>query len=150
MRSRPRRTTVVAVWLLAATAGSGCSVVDEPGPGAWDTQAEQALSDAASEVATVRLALDTAERRRTWASYAVVVVTEAEEAVGTVEDDLARLQVPPSREEEAVDVLALLEEATSAVRDARALAVEGDFGDARTLSALADLAAELTSAAGAV
>lgn len=145
----PWRRTVVAVALALASAGASCSSVDRPDVAAWDTSAEQALSDASSEVATARLALDTAARERTWSSYTVVLVAQAEEAMATVEDDLARLQVPDGRTEEAAEVLALLGEATSAVRDARADTVEGKYDDRATRDALAEVATALTRAAGA-
>ncbi|KRB77930.1 hypothetical protein ASE01_07050 [Nocardioides sp. Root190] len=142
----PWRRTVVAVGLVLASAGTSCSVVDRPDATDWDTRADQALTDASSEVATSRLALDTAARERTWSSYAVVVLAQAEEAMATVEDDLARLQVPTGRSERAEEVLAVLESAASAVSDARASAVEGELDDDATLGALDEVAAELDRA----
>lgn len=143
----PWRKTVVAVGLVVASAASACSSVDQPDAADWDARAEQALTDASSEVATSRLAIRTAARERAWSSYTVVLLAQAEEAMGTVEDDLARLQVPAARAERAEDVLDLLEEATTAVRDARARSVEGEYDDRATLDALDDVASSLRRAA---
>ena len=61
------RTTAVVVpflvTVLAAT--SGCSLVGQPDVAAWDQKAHQAVTDATSEVATDRLAVQTAREERT-------------------------------------------------------------------------------------
>jgi hypothetical protein len=144
----PWRRTVAAVGLALASTGAGCATVERPDAADWDTRAAQALTDASSEVATTRLAMETAGRERAWSSYTVVLVAQAENAMATVEDDLARLQAPAARAERAEDVLDLLAEATSAVRDARALTVEGEYDDQATLHELEDVASALTRAAG--
>lgn len=144
--SRPLRTTVVAVSLTALL--TGCSLVSEPDARAWDDQAERSLTDAASEVGTARLALETAHEGRTWSSYAVVLVAQAEEAMGTAQDDLSRLQVPPGRAERAERVEQLLDDAGTAVEDARAAAVAGRYDDEALRAELADLGRRLESEAG--
>lgn len=141
--------------LAAAVAGllaallCGCSLVEEPDVAAWDQQAAQALEDAASEVATTRLALETAARERVWSSYTTVLVADAEEAIATVADDLARVQAPAGRTEQAVDVGALMDRAVATVRAARSLVVQGRYDDPATVDDLDRVATELEDAAGA-
>ncbi|TWG96770.1 hypothetical protein L615_004100000270 [Nocardioides sp. J9] len=142
------RTTAVVVcflaWVLAVA--SGCSLVGQPDVAAWDQKARQAVTDAASEVATARLAVETARDDRTWSSYTTVVVAQAEEAMGTVQDDVSRLQVPPGRAQDADDLEALLDAASSAVQDARQHAVAGEHDDRDLLDRLDRVGERLTRA----
>lgn len=138
------RTTVVVVCTLVVAAG--CSLVAQPDVAAWDGKARQAAADAASEVATVRLALDTARADRAWASYTQVLVADAEKALATVQDDMARLQVPSGREDDAADLTELLDGAAGAVRAARQDVVEGRYDDPRLLDELARAGDRLTRA----
>lgn len=138
------RTTVVVVCTLVVAAG--CSLVAQPDVAAWDGKARQAAADAASEVATVRLALDTARADRAWASYTQVLVADAEKALATVQDDMARLQVPSGREEDAADLTELLDGAAGAVRAARQDVVEGRYDDPRLLDELDRAGDRLTRA----
>ncbi len=140
------RTTVVAVSLAAVL--SGCSMVAQPDARGWDDQAAQTLTDAASEVGTARLALASARDGRTWSSYAVVLVSQAEEAMGTAQEDLSRLQVPAGRERQAERVEQLLEDAGKAVQEARAAVVAGRYDDAELDRQLTDLGRRLESEAG--
>lgn len=140
------RTTVVAVSLAAVL--SGCSMVAQPDARGWDDQAAQTLTDAASEVGTARLALESARDGRTWSSYAVVLVSQAEEAMGTAQEDLSRLQVPAGRERQAERVEQLLEDAGKAVQEARAAVVAGRYDDAELDRQLTDLGRRLESEAG--
>lgn len=144
----PRRTTVVAVWLVQAAVLAGCSLVDEPDAAEWDAQAEKALKGAASEVGTTRLALDTAARERAWASYTTVLVVQAEHGVATVADDLAVVQVPRGREQRAEEVDLLMDDAVAAVREARSLALRGTYDDPDVADELDRLAGDLEHAAG--
>lgn len=128
------RTTAAAVCAAAVT--SGCSLVGQPDVAAWDDDARRAVTDATSEVATVRLAVETARDERAWSSYTLVLVAEAEKAMGTVQDDMSRLQVPSGRDRAAADLEALLDEASTAVQDARQHAVEGRYDDPAVLDAL--------------
>lgn len=139
------RTTVVAVALTATL--TGCSLVEQPDAKAWDDRAEQALTDAVGQVRTARLALDSAQRERTWSSYTVVLVAQAEEAMGTVQDDLSRLQVPAARAERAERVEQLLDDASAAVEAARAAAVAGRYDDAALREELTELGDRLESQA---
>lgn len=141
---RARRTTAVVVCVLAVT--SGCSLVGQPDVAAWDAKAHRAVTDATSEVATVRLAVETAREERAWSSYTRVLVAQAEEALGTVQEDLSRLQVPPGRDRDAADLATLLDEAATAVQDARQQAVEGRYDAPAVLDALDDASDRLARA----
>lgn len=140
------RTTVVAVALTATL--TGCSLVSQPDAASWDDQATQALSDAAGQVGTARLALESARKGQTWSSYTVVVVQEAEQAMGSTQDTVSTLQVPPGREKRAAQVERLLDDAGRAVRDARADAVAGRYDDPELHRQLTDLGSRLESEAG--
>ncbi|MBV6726084.1 hypothetical protein [Nocardioides daeguensis] len=144
---RSQRPAVVAVLLALALLLAGCGVVSRPGPAAWDDRAAQALTDAGSEVATARLALESARKGRTWSSYTTVLLAEAEEAAGKVEEDLSRLQVPAGRADAAAHVLDLLGRAVDLVGEARAHAVSGKYDDQALLDQLDRLSDELQQAA---
>jgi len=130
-----RRTVAAACALLALTL-TGCGVVDRPDPAGWDQQAGTALEDAASQVATARLALRSAARERTWSTYTTVLVAEAEEAAASTEEDLSRVQVPRPRRSAAARVQELLSRAVDAVAQAREHAVDGVYDDAALLDEL--------------
>lgn len=124
----------------------GCGVVSKPDATAWDDQATQALTDAGSQVATARLALESARKDRTWSSYTTVLVAGAEEAAGKVEEDLSRLQVPAGRTDDAAKVLDLLDQAVDLVGEARAHAVDGTYDDKALVDRLDHLSDELQQA----
>lgn len=139
------RRTLAAVpaavlGLLVLLGGlAGCGVVSQPDTKAWDEQVQTTLADAASEVATARLALRSAHDDRVWSPYALVLVTESEKAADKLESQLASLQPPTSRQQQAEDVLDLLASATSAVREAREAAVDKKYDDPALDSKLAKL-----------
>ncbi|TNM44233.1 hypothetical protein FHP29_05895 [Nocardioides albidus] len=144
---RPAVVAVPALLLLAGLLGA-CGVVSRPDAAAWDDQATLALTDAGSQVATARLALTSAAKERTWSPYTTVLVAEAEEAAAKAEEDLARVQVPPGRADDAAAVLDLLDRAAGLVGEARAHAVDGEYDDRSLLDDLDRLAGELQKAAG--
>ncbi|HWJ09973.1 MAG TPA: hypothetical protein VNS46_11380 [Nocardioides sp.] len=138
-----RSTVVVALlpWVV-----SGCSLVAQPDTAGWDRSARQAVTDATSEVATTRLAVETAHEERAWSTYTLVVVAEAEEAMGTVQDDVSRLQVPAGRGDDADDLEALLDDAAGAVQEARQHATDGRYDDPRLLELLDRVEEQLSRA----
>lgn len=144
---RSQRPTVVAVLLLPLVLLGGCGVVARPDAAAWDDRAAQALTDAGSQVATVRLALASAGEGRTWSSYTTVLVVQAEEAAGRAEENLARVQVPAARADTAAAVLDLLDRAVDLVAEARARAVAGRYDDDGLLDDLDRLEGDLRQAA---
>lgn len=144
-----QRPTVVAVLvaLLVLLLLAGCGVVSRPDATAWDDRAAQALDDVGSEVATARLALESASEARTWSAYTTVLVAEAEEATGTAAEDLARLQVPDGRIDAAARVLDLLDRAVDLVAEVRAHVVDGEHDDQELLDELDRLSDQLRQAA---
>ncbi|MCR1786405.1 hypothetical protein KVF89_27980 [Nocardioides carbamazepini] len=141
------RPAVVAVLVALTLLLTACGVVAEPDAAAWDERAARALSDAGSQVATARLALESADEERTWSAYATVLVAQAEEAAGKAAEDLSRVQVPTARADDAADVLDLLDQAVDLVGEARAHSVDGEYDDQALLDALDRLADELRRAA---
>ena len=143
-----QRPAVVAVLvaLPVLLLLSGCGVVSKPDASAWDDQATQALTDAGSEVATARLALESARKERTWSAYTTVLVAEAEEAAGKIDDDLSRLQVPAGRTDDAAKVLDLLDQAVDLVGEARSHAVAGRYDDKALVERLDHLSDDLEQA----
>jgi hypothetical protein len=144
-----QRPAVVAVLvaLPVLLLLAGCGVVSKPDAKAWDDQATQALTDTGSEVATARLALESARKERTWSAYTTVLVAEAEEAAGKVEEDLARVQVPAGRTDDAAKVLDLLDRAVDLVSEARSHAVAGKYDDKALVDQLDHVSDELQQAA---
>ncbi|MFC5728541.1 MULTISPECIES: hypothetical protein [Nocardioides] len=141
------RRTVVAITAAASVLATGGCAVSAPDAAGWDEQARTSLADAAGEVATARLTLETAADERTWPSYAVVVLAEAEDAAATLHDDLAKVQVPAERREVAAEVLGLLAAAATSVREARQAAVGGRYGDPALMQELDRLLQALESGA---
>lgn len=158
MRGNLRRTAVAVSPALGALAVAlsvlsvllaGCSVVSQPDAKDWDKQVQTTLEDTASEVGTARLALESAAHDRVWSPYSLVLLSEAEESAGKLESDLSALQPPPSRQQQAEDVLDLLESANSAVREARVAAVEEKYDDPDLVANLAKLHDDLEQASKA-
>ncbi len=132
----------VLLAVLLVVGGGGCTV-GQPDREGWAETAYTSLSDAASEVATVRLTLASTREDRIWRSYAVVVLAEAEKAVGTAEESLSGVQPPPGREADTEGMLELLGSAADEVRAARAAAVAQEPVDDAALGRLDRLALDL-------
>ncbi len=147
MKSSERPTVVAVLAALAVlVALAGCGVVSKPDAATWDDQATQALTDAGSEVATARLALESARKGQAWSAYTVVVVAKAEEAVGTTTSDLSRLQVPRDRTGEAAKVIKMLRDAADLVAQARAHAVAGRYDGGSLIDRLDSMSRRLEDA----
>jgi hypothetical protein len=105
------------------------------------TTAESALS----EVQTVRLAVDTAERGRTFRPYLSVLVSEAEEGIAKVQGTFSSIQ-PPGTEADALagELDELLTSALAHARDVRIAARRGGIDELRQAAEpLADDTAKL-------
>lgn len=112
---------LLAVVVLLGLLGlvSGCGAVKEPDPEDWDETARTSLTDAASELATVRLTLESQRRDDVWYAYAVVVLADSEEAVGKAEDKVTTLQPPPQRAKVSATVTSVLATASDVIEKAR-------------------------------
>ena len=133
-----------AVVLLAVVAG-GCGTVEEPDPEDWDESARVSLDDASSQLATARMILETERRDDTWHGYAVVVLADAEQAVGKDADSLSALQAPPERSKVSSKVNDLLSSASDLVAQARTVVVAHKTIDPRLLARLRSLGDRLGS-----
>lgn len=134
--------------MVAAVVLAGCSLVSQPDPDDWTATSQRSLESAASAVATTRVTLREHDAGDLWDSYAVVLLADAEEAVGTASDDVALLQTPPGEKERAERVLDLLAEAEDAVRAAREAMVDDEPVTGDRLRSLDDLRDRLMTEAG--
>jgi hypothetical protein len=137
-----RAAGAVLLLVLGAVLAAGCTV-SEPDTAEWTELATTSLTDAASEVATVRLTLAAERDGQVWSAYAVTVAAEAEEAAATAEESLSTVQPPPGRADQATRLLDLLGRAVDAVRAAREVIVSGEVANDAMLRRLDDLSAEL-------
>lgn len=136
---------LVVVVLVAVLAGA-CSV-REPDTADWRELARTSLSDAASEVATLHLTLQSVRDGEIWSSYAVTVAAQAEKAIGTAEESLSSVQPPAGRHDDTEDLLGMLDRAMDAVRAGRADLVAGTEVDAAVIRRLGRLATALENRA---
>jgi hypothetical protein len=115
---RSNSALLSALLLAALTAGCGL-VPSRPDPQAFTTSARQGLGDAASEVATVKLALQEQQKDHLVGKYTVTTVTNSEEALGKAQDSVLTKQ-PPSSKQQAFDRISdLLGDAGDLVTEAR-------------------------------
>ena len=143
---RVRRGGLAAVAaLLLALAAGGCGTVKEPDPEDWDESARVSLDDASSQLATARMILETERRDDTWHGYVVVVLADAEKAVGKDADGLSALQAPPARSQASSKVNDLLSSASDLVEQARIVVVAHKTIDPRLLERLQSLGDRLDS-----
>lgn len=127
------RHTLLAVLVLVMAPvlalSSGCGLTpSRPDSAAWSQAARQALEDVASEVATVKVAVEQQERGRQLGKYAVVTATTSEEALGKAADSLLTQQPPASRRDDYDRVSTALGDAEDLVAGARIALVAGDSG----------------------
>lgn len=117
----PKRPLLVLLSILLLTAlTAGCGVIpSRPDPHAWTKSARQALEDTASEVSTVKVALQEQQKDRLVGKYAVTTLVNSEEAVGKAQDSVLTKQ-PPSSKQQAFDRISdLLGDAGDLVTEAR-------------------------------
>lgn len=109
---------------LAAGLLSACAP-PTPDHESWSDSALQALDDAHSEVATVRLLLRQSREDLVTRSYEKVVVLDSEEAAGLVAESFGAKQPPPGDDQEYAAVTTALSDAADLLTDVR-IAVERD------------------------
>lgn len=120
-----RAVARAAATVAVATALSGC-VVPARDPGAFEANAEAALSSAVSEARTGSLVLRTRLEGRVTNAYADTVVTEGESAIGPIEDSFGNVDPPGAGQDQLrSDVMDLLGDTADAFATAR-LAVRRD------------------------
>lgn len=122
---RAAGAALAAAVLLLGVAGCGLVPSRPDGP-AWDQAARQSLEDAASEVATVKVALEQQQKGHLLGKYGVTTVTDSEEALGLAQDSILTQQPPTSRQEGFDKVAAALGDAGDLVTEARIALVRDD------------------------
>ncbi len=141
--SGPARAAVALVVALLVGVLAGACSVREPDTADWRELARTSLSDAASDVATLHLTLQSVRDGEIWSSYAVTVAAEAEKALGIAEESLSSVQPPAGRHDDTEDLLGMLDRAMDAVRAGRADLVAGTDVDAAVIRRLGRLATAL-------
>jgi hypothetical protein len=126
--------------LAAALLVSGCRP-SQPDQGAFQSTAEQAVSDMVSEVATSRLMVQQTLKDRFVGKYPVVVLTYSEESAGKATDRVSTVQPPRSERHTYQVVITALQDANDAVTQARIAATDGNVPASRR--AVADLTEQL-------
>src|SRR3954462_15403713 len=113
---RVRRLGALIVAGLIAL--SGC-VSPALGEGSYRGKGKQAAGAALSEVATAQLVLEQVLKGNLPRPYADETVSAAEDALGSISDSFGAVQPPGESDEVQSDVSELVDEAASAVTDAR-------------------------------
>ena len=127
---------------MAVLALGGC-VVPAPDSGAFEANAEAALSSAISEARTGSLVLRTRAQGKVTNAYADTVVTAGESAIGPIEDSFGNVDPPVAGQDDPRnDVMDLLGDTADAFATARLAVRRDDVGQmrasARELAELAD------------
>lgn len=139
----------LAALIIAGLLGlSGC-VSPALGESSYRGKGQQAAGAALSEVATAQLVCEQVLEGNLPRSYADETVSAAEDALGSIADSFGAVQPPRESDGVQSDVSELLDEAASAVTEAR-IAVRRADGDAleRLVEKLKDLADRLRDLEG--
>jgi hypothetical protein len=122
-----RSVQALSLALLLGLLTTGCGLVpNRPDAEGWTVAARQSLEDAASEVATVRVATEQQQKGRQLGAYGVVTATTSEEALGKAADSILAQQPPASRRDALDRVSQALGDAGDLVSEARIALVRGD------------------------
>jgi hypothetical protein len=147
-RTSPRWAALVVAALVAL---SGC-VSPALGEDSYRGKGQQAAGAALSEVATAQLVLEQVRKGNLPRPYADETVSAAEDALGSISDSFGAVQPPRESDDVQSDVSDLLDDAASAVTDARIAVRRGDDGAmrdlVRRLQRLADQLRELKESLG--
>lgn len=84
----------LALVVLLGSLVLGACGTQTPGPSAYRDRSEQALSSALSEVATVQLVVERLDRHDVPSSYAGIVVSDSDDALGGVVTSYTSLNPP--------------------------------------------------------
>lgn len=126
---------IVLVTVLALLTACG-PVPSRPSAADWRSSAQMTVDDAVAQVATAKLLLEEQEKGHILGGYAVATVVHAEELLGTSTEGLLSQQVPKGMEKKAARLADLLDQAETAVREARSALVRGDPGNPQQLERL--------------
>lgn len=145
MTSRPRGARLLraaSAAVMACLALGGC-VVPASDAGAFEANAEAALGSAVSEARTGALVLRARLDGDATNAYADTVITEAESAIGPIEDSFGNVDPPsPGEDRLRTEVMQLLGDTADAFAAARLSVRRDDEGQmratARELTELAD------------
>ena len=140
-RPRPRRRLVAAATAALSLALGGC-VLPARDSGAFEANAEAALSSAVSEARTGALVLKARLDGKVTNAYADTVITDNESAIGPIEDSFGNVDPPrPADDRLRDEVMSLLGDTADAFATARISVRRNDSAQMRTAVAeLTDLA----------
>jgi hypothetical protein len=110
----------LAVWLVA-----GCAP-QSPDHSSWNDQAQLALDEVASEVATVTLLLELEQQRKVPGKYQQVVAQDSETAVGATMARFGGEQPEPRDDAEYQRITSLMSDASSLLSEVRIAIVRRD------------------------
>jgi hypothetical protein len=123
---------VAALVVAGLVALSGC-VSPALGEDSYRGKGQQAAGAALSEVATAQLVLEQVLKGNLPRPYADETVSASEDALGSISDSFGAVQPPRESDEVESDVNDLLDEAASAVTEARIAVRRGDADAMRNL-----------------
>lgn len=124
-RARRDGATAVAVVALVVMAATGCAP-QSPDRSSWSDQANTALEDTASEVATVSLLLRLEDQGKVPGKYQQVVAQDSETAVGKTLARFAGEQPPPREDATYTEVTSLISDASDLLARVRIAVVRRD------------------------
>jgi hypothetical protein len=139
-----RRAAWAAGVLVVVSLTAGCAP-GTPDGDSWRIDAQRAVSDVASEVNAVELALRLHEQDRVFDRYLQTVCLDAEKGVGTASDGVASAQPPREERERYAAVTGQLDEAAGLVATTRIAVVDRETD---RYDALADRLADAAEALG--
>jgi hypothetical protein len=127
-----RRISLVAALLGAVV---GC-VADQPSAASWKDECRQQTSTVASSLAAADRVATLAGEGRLPGRYAAVALVQSEESADKAATSLAALQPPASRTRSARQIVAVVDRAVAAIREARVEIVAHPEPSGRTAAAL--------------
>lgn len=131
-RSWPRVGRACGTAVAVSFVLTGC-VLPARDPGAFEANAEGALSSAVSEARTGALVLRARLEGKVTNAYADTVITDGESAIGPIEDSFGNVDPPGPRDDRLRnDVMSLLGDTSDAFATARISVRRGDVGQMRT------------------
>jgi hypothetical protein len=146
-RSRPRRHLAAAATAVLSLALGGC-VLPARDSGAFEANAEAALSSAVSEARTGAVVLKARLDGKVTNAYADTVITDNESAIGPIEDSFGNVDPPrPADDQLRDEVMSLLGDTADVFAAARISVRRNDTAQMTSAVAkLTDLADQMERA----